>query len=68
MIKGYETKEMQPTTMEKPKPSGMVKPEHMEDGILFEKDDMWFFKWKGGECGFHSKEAGEAALVKFGVS
>jgi len=45
MIDGYTTKEMKPTEMKEPKPSGMGKPEHMEDGMIFEKNGMFFFKW-----------------------
>ena len=64
MIEGYKTKEMKPTEMEAPKPSGMSKPDNMEDGIIFEKDGMWFFKWKGSECGYHSQSDAEAGLKK----
>ena len=64
MIEGYETKEMKPTEMTEPKPSGMGKPEHMEDGHIYEKNGLWLFKWKGGECGFGTKEAAEIGLVK----
>ena len=51
MIEGYTTKEMKPSEMEAPAPSTMAKPENMEDGMIFERDGMYFFKWKGGECG-----------------
>ena len=65
MIDGYETKDMTIATgMEKPKPSGMAKPEHMEDGMIFERDGMFFFKWKGSECGYHSRADAEAGLKK----
>ena len=64
MIDGYTTKEMKPTEMKEPKPSGMGKPEHMEDGMIFEKNGMYFFKWKGGECGYASMVDAEAGLVK----
>jgi hypothetical protein len=64
MIDGYTTKEMKPTEMKEPKPSGMGKPEHMEDGMIFEKNGMFFFKWKGGECGYGSMVDAEAGLVK----
>jgi hypothetical protein len=64
MIDGYTTKEMKPTEMKEPKPSGMQKPEHMEDGMIFEKNGMFFFKWKGGECGYGSMVDAEAGLVK----
>ena len=64
MIDDYSKKDMKPTEMEAPKPSGMQKPEKMEDGMIFEKDGMWFFKWKGGECGYPTRELAEAGLVK----
>ncbi len=57
MIEGYKTKEMKPTEMEAPKPSGT-------DGEIFERDRMWFFKWKGGECGYTTKELAETGLGK----
>ena len=66
MIEDYGKKDMKApeSTMKAPKPSGMVKPENMEDGKIFEKDGLWFFKWKGGECGYHSQEDAEAGLKK----
>ena len=64
MIEGYTTKEMKPSEMEAPAPSTMAKPENMEDGMIFERDGMYFFKWKGGECGYPTKEDAEAGLVK----
>jgi len=64
MEKEYQTKDMQASEMKAPKPSGMAKPEHMEDGAIFEKDGMFFFKWKGGECGYASMSDAEAGLVK----
>ena len=66
MEKDYQTKDLKAgyTKMEKPKKSGMGKPEHMEDGYIFERDGLFIFKWKGGECGFGSQEAAEAGLVK----
>ena len=48
--------------MEEPKPSGMGKPEHMEDGHIFEKEGMFLFNWKGGQCGYGSMEDAEAGL------
>ena len=56
MIKGYDTKDIKATKtkMEEPKPSTMKAPAY-EDGFIFEKGDMFFFKWKGGECGYHSR-------------
>jgi len=67
MIKGYDTKDIKKTdtknVMKKPKPSTMKVPAY-EDGFIFEKDGMFFFKWKGGECGYHSKEDAEAGLKK----
>ena len=62
MIEGYETKEMKPTEMQAPKPSGMQAPTN--DGEIFERDGMWFFKWKGGECGYMTKQLAEAGLGK----
>ena len=65
MIEGYETKDMTIAKgMEKPKPSGMEKPEYMEDGMIFERDGLFMFKWKGSECGYRTKEDAEAGLVK----
>ena len=32
--------------MQEPKPSGMGKPEHMEDGHIFEKEGLFLFNWK----------------------
>jgi hypothetical protein len=65
MIKGYDTKDVKSTEtkMEEPKPSKMKAPAY-EDGFIFEKGDMFFFKWKGGECGYHSRVAAEAGLEK----
>jgi|TARA_B110000444_G_scaffold72819_1_gene68418 hypothetical protein len=60
----YQTKEMKASEMKAPKPSGMAKPENMEDGQIFEKDGIWLFKWKGGECGYASKELAEIGLLK----
>ena len=62
----YQTKDMKSsqTKMQEPKPSGMSPPEHMEDGAIFEKDGMFFFKWKGGECGYASHLDAEAGLQK----
>ena len=64
MEKEYQTKDMQASEMKAPKSSGMAKPEHMEDGAIFEKDGMFFFKWKGGECGYHSMADAELGLKK----
>jgi len=62
----YQTKEITASKnkMDVPKPSGMAPPAHMEDGAIFEKDGMFFFKWKGGECGFASHSDAEAGLVR----
>lgn len=60
----YQTKEMKPTGMKPPKPSKMEAPEKYDDGHIFEKDGIWLFKWKGGECGYPSKKAAEAGLMK----
>ena len=59
MIKGYETKDMKA-----PEETKMAPPQQMEDGAIFEKDGMFFFKWKGGECGYHSRSDAEAGLAK----
>ena len=59
MIKVYETKDMKA-----PEETKMAPPEQMEDGAIFEKDGMFFFKWKGGECGYHSQSDAEAGLAK----
>ena len=64
MEKEYQTKDMQASEMKAPKSSGMAKPEHMEDGAIFERDGMFFFKWKGGECGYHSMADAELGLKK----
>ena len=64
MEKEYQTKDMQASEMKAPKSSGMVKPEHMEDGSIWEKDGLFFFKWKGGECGYVSMSDAEAGLLK----
>ena len=48
--------------MKAPKPSGMQAPTN--DGEIFERDGMWFFKWKGGECGYTTKELAETGLGK----
>ena len=62
----YETKDIQSTQnkMQEPKPSKMQPPENMEDGAIFERDGMWVFKWKGGECGYISRETAEQGLKK----
>ena len=52
MIKDYSKKDMKA-----PKPSEMKTPTN--DGEIFERDGMWFFKWKGGECGYMTKELAE---------
>lgn len=57
MIEGYKTKDMKA-----PKPSGMKAPSN--DGEIFERDGLWFFKWKGGECGYASKKLAEEGLAK----
>ena len=59
MIKGYETKDMKA-----PEETKMAPPEQMEDGAIFEKDGMFFFKWKGGECGYGSREAAETVFAE----
>jgi len=66
MEKDYQTKDMKVgyTKMEEPKKSGMGKPENHGDGHIFEKDGMFFFEWKGGECGYHSYADAELGLAK----
>ena len=44
--------------------STMAKPETMGDGQIFEKDGMFFFNWKGGQCGYSSQEDAELGLKK----
>ena len=57
MIEGYKTKDMKA-----PKKSTMKAPTN--DGEIFEKKGMWFFNWKGGECGYMTKELAEKGLEK----
>ena len=67
MIKEYETKDMKApegTTMTEPDNKRMTPPENMEDGVIFEEDGLFYFKWKGGMCGFASKENAEIGLLK----
>ena len=66
MEKGYQTKDIQGASnkMQEPKPSGMKAPQNMEDGAIFEKDGMFFFNWKGGQCGYHSMSDAEEGLMK----
>ena len=58
MEKEYQTKDIKATEtkMEAPKPSKMGKPEEMADGHIFEKEGLFFFNWKGGQCGYGSRE------------
>jgi len=53
----YQTKDMKA-----PKPTGMKAPTN--DGELYENQGMWYFKWKGGLCGYETKEQAEAGLEK----
>ena len=66
MEKDYQTKDIKAmkTKMEAPKPSTMGKPEEMGDGHIFEKEGLFFFNWKGGQCGYGSREAAELGLKK----
>jgi len=57
MIKDYSKKDMKA-------PESTMKAPTYDDGFIFEKDGMWFFKWKGGECGYHSEEDAKAGLKK----
>tara|TARA_R110002020_G_scaffold288427_1_gene503891 strand:+ start:11 stop:232 length:222 start_codon:yes stop_codon:yes gene_type:complete len=62
----YQTKDIQGASnkMEAPKPSKMEAPEKYDDGHIFGRDGMFFFKWKGSECGYHSQSDAEAGLKK----
>ena len=60
----YQTKDMKASEMKAPKPSKMKPPENMEDGAIFEKNGMFFFKWKNSECGYHTMADAEAGLKK----
>ena len=57
MIEDYGKKDMKA-----PKPSKMKAP--TTDGEIFERDGMWVFNWKGGECGYMTKELAETGLEK----
>ena len=57
MIEDYGKKDMKA-----PKPSKMKAP--TTDGELFEKNGMWYFNWKGGLCGYMTKELAETGLEK----
>ena len=65
MEKEYQTKDIKATEtkMEAPKPSKMKAPSY-EDGFIFEKNGMFFFKWKGSECGYPTLEAAEIGKLK----
>jgi hypothetical protein len=66
MIEGYETKDIKATKnkMEAPEPSRMTPPKDKEEGEIFEEDGLYYFKWKGGMCGFATKENAEIGLLK----
>jgi len=57
MMDDYSKKDMKA-----PKKSKMKAP--TTDGEIFERDGMWFFAWKGGECGYMTKELAEVGLEK----
>ena len=38
------------------------------DGVIFEENGMYFFKWKGGECGYGSRADAEAGLLDTEIS
>ena len=57
MIKDYSKKDMEA-------PESTMKAPTYDDGFIFERDGLWFFKWKGGECGYMTKELAEAGLDK----
>jgi hypothetical protein len=63
MEQNYETKEIRASKNKMQKPKGKVNPPS-HDGAIFEKDGMFFFKWKGSECGYLTKEAAEDGLLK----
>ena len=53
----YQTKDMKA-----PSPSEMKAPTN--DGEIYEKNGMRYFDWKGGLCGYETKEQAEAGLKK----
>ena len=57
MIKDYSKKDMEA-------PKSTMKAPTYDDGFIFERDGMFFFKWKGGECGYHSMSEAEKGLMK----
>lgn len=34
------------------------------DGSIYKKDGMWFFNWKGSQCGYASESDAKKGLVK----
>ena len=45
-------------------PESTMKAPTYDDGFIFERDGLWFFKWKGGECGFATEEDAKSGLKK----
>ncbi len=62
----YQTKDIKGASnkMEAPQETKMEAPESYDDGHIFEKNGLWLFKWKGSECGYHSRADAEAGLKK----
>jgi len=54
MKKDYETKDIKATKTKK-----------VEDGVIFEENGVFKFKWDGEVHGFTKKENAEAALNRF---
>jgi|TARA_Y100000289_G_C3907575_1_gene142788 hypothetical protein len=53
MIKAeYKTKDMKPSQTKR------------KDGEIYQDGNLWKFMWKGGECGYLSKEDAEKGLKK----
>jgi len=55
MESGYKTKVMKPAK---------TKAVSHADGTIFEEDGLFKFNWKGGVCGYASKEDAEKGLEK----
>ena len=53
MIKAeYKTKDMKPSETKR------------KDGEIYKDGNLWKFMWKGGECGYLTKEDAEKGLKK----
>lgn len=55
MESDYKTKVMKPAK---------AKAVSHSDGHIYEEDGLFKFNWKGGVCGYHSKEDAEKGLEK----